>query len=273
MQTIPSAAAPLESRILVVDPDQDGRSSLIEFLSRHGYDAVGTDNLTAIQRRNEVPCFDLVVLDIASSPMGGLESLRNLVPLGPPVVVYSQFDASIDRIVSLEIGADDCIAKPCDLREMLARLRMVLRRRAAPPYRREPTETAESVAGITSGNCLHFAGWRMDLGFSLLFNPAGQMVSLSPGEYNLLRAFVEHPRAVLSREQLMEFAHVEDPGSDDRTIDVRLFRLRRKLRPKGTVELIRTVRNEGYLFTPTVWAEQCEELPDLSHIDDHRQRG
>ncbi|MEE4452990.1 response regulator transcription factor [Novosphingobium resinovorum] len=273
MPNDPIPATTAHGRILVVDHDGDARSSLIAFLAGHGYDAVGVDNLAAMHGRLDLTRFDLVVLDIAMSPTDGLEALRRLVPVGPPVVVYSAFSTSIDRIISLEIGADDCIVKPCDMREMLARLRMVLRRRAASPsLRRAPLATAR-IAEETSGNSLHFAGWRMDLGFGLLFDPANDLVALSPGEYSLLRAFAEHPRAVLSREQLMELAHVEDPASDDRTIDVRLFRLRRKLQPKGSVELIRTVRNEGYLFMPSVWAEQSECPPAPVQADRHRHPG
>ena len=145
-------------------------------------------------------------------------------------------------------GAEDYLAKPCNPRELLARIRTVLRRReradAPPPI--APSEASD-------GEMRRFSGWRIDVGMHMLFDPADKLVGLTDGEFRLLRAFVEHPRRVLTRDQLLDFARGEESDHYDRAIDVQVSRLRRKLAEgEGGDELIRTVRNEGYLFTAAV---------------------
>jgi two-component system OmpR family response regulator len=144
--------------------------------------------------------------------------------------------------VGLELGADDYLAKPCNPRELLARVRAVMRRR------REPRPPEDML-----GAACEFAGWRLDLVRHELRSPQGVVVNLSSGEFSLLRAFVERPQRVLTRDQLLEFARGPQSDAFDRAIDVQISRLRRKLEDSGgAVELIRTVRSEGYIFTPRV---------------------
>jgi two-component system OmpR family response regulator len=147
-----------------------------------------------------------------------------------------------DRIIGLELGADDYLSKPCNPRELLARVRAVLRRR------RDPAPSEETL-----GAACEFAGWRLDLVRHELRSPRAVVVNLSSGEFSLLRAFVEHPQRVLTRDQLLEYARGPQSDAFDRAIDVQISRLRRKLEDGGGgIELIRTVRSEGYIFTPKV---------------------
>ena len=147
-----------------------------------------------------------------------------------------------DRIVGREIGADDYLPKPCNPRELLARVRAVLRRRQEP-------KGADDALGA---GC-EFAGWRLDLVRRELRSPQEVIVGLSSGEFNLLRAFVERPQRVLTRDRLLDLARGPDSDAYDRAIDVQISRLRKKLDDgTGAPELIRTVRNEGYMFTAKV---------------------
>jgi two-component system OmpR family response regulator len=155
--------------------------------------------------------------------------------------------SDIDRIIGLEVGADDYLAKPCNPRELLARVRAVLRRL-------QQGGLSESEAGETSttGECYEFAGWRLDAQRRDLRDPTGIFINLSDGEFALLRRFVEHPQRVLSRDQLLELAHGHNSEVFDRAIDSQISRLRRKLNERVAAELIRTVRNEGYMLLPKV---------------------
>jgi two-component system OmpR family response regulator len=154
------------------------------------------------------------------------------------VIILSALGDEQDRIVGLEIGADHYLPKPCSPREILAHVRALLRRRQSPHA--EP-----AWRGYV------FQGWQMDLDSHELLDPDGVLVHLSDGEFAVLRAFVEHPRRVLTREALLHAARGPDSDAFDRAIDVQVSRLRRKLRA-GESDLIRTVRNEGYLFVPKV---------------------
>jgi len=166
---------------------------------------------------------------------------------GPPVIMLSAVGTDVDRIVGLEMGADDYLAKPCNPRELLARIRTVLRRRE------KQEQSGPASTDADSGQILRFAGWRMDLGMRMLYDPSDRLIALTDGEFRLLRAFVERPRRVLTRDQLLDYARGGDSEHYDRAIDVQVSRLRRKL-SEGSAEsdLIRTVRNEGYLFVPAV---------------------
>jgi two-component system OmpR family response regulator len=233
---------PLE-HILVVDDDPGIRDVVCEFLARHGYSvdaaADGREMERAMARRTP----DLLVLDLMLPGEDGLAICRRLTGAeGPAVIMLSAMGEETDRIVGLELGADDYLAKPCNPRELLARVRAVLRRRGEP---RAPE--------YNLGAACEFAGWRLDLVRHELRSPGGVVVNLSSGEFSLLRAFVERPQRVLTRDQLLEFARGPQSDAFDRAIDVQISRLRRKLEDGGgTIELIRTIRNEGYLFTPRV---------------------
>lgn len=247
-------AMDLQTRILIVDDDEGIRSLIGEFLAKHGYETATAADPLEMRAMLTGESFDLIVLDVMMPREDGLTALRQMGADAPPVIMLSAVGSDVDRIVGLEMGADDYLAKPCNPRELLARIRTVLRRRAvAPPAAGEAPRLAAVDSGIDSGDCLHFAGWRMDLGLRLLFDPTSALISLSDGEFRLLRAFAEHPRRVLTRDQLLDWSRGEDSDHYDRAIDVQLSRLRRKLSEgQGGSDIIRTVRNEGYLFVPAV---------------------
>ncbi|MBT0668393.1 response regulator [Novosphingobium profundi] len=245
----------LQTRILIVDDDEGIRTLIGDYLAKHGYETATAADPIAMREMLANARFDLIVLDVMMPREDGLTALRQLGGGAPPVIMLSAVGSDVDRIVGLEMGADDYLAKPCNPRELLARIRTVLRRRAGDEGQagETPLATRERGGDEGSGNCLFFAGWRMDLGLRLLSDPSGQLISLSDGEFRLLRAFAEHPRRVLTRDQLLDWSRGEDSEHYDRAIDVQLSRLRRKLSEgEGGGDIIRTVRNEGYLFVPSV---------------------
>ncbi|MFC0204571.1 response regulator [Novosphingobium soli] len=242
----------LQTRILIVDDDEGIRALIGDFLAKHGYETKTAADPLEMRALLAQERFDLIVLDVMMPREDGLTALRQLGLDAPPVIMLSAVGSDVDRIVGLEMGADDYLAKPCNPRELLARIRTVLRRRATANVTAVPA-FAEAATEADSGDCLRFAGWRMDLGLRLLFDPTGAPITLSDGEFRLLRAFAEHPRRVLTRDQLLDWSRGEDSEHYDRAIDVQLSRLRRKLAEgQGGGEIIRTVRNEGYLFVPAV---------------------
>jgi len=237
----PAADDTLE-RILIVDDDQGIRDLVSEFLGRHGYEVETAADGVEMERALARKAADLVVLDVMMPGEGGLSLCRKLSrPGGPAIIMLSAMGEEVDRIVGLELGADHYVPKPCNPRELLARVRSVLRRRREPRGEDGLSATCE------------FNGWRLDLVRHELRSPEGAMVNLSSGQFSLLRAFVERPQRVLTRDQLLEFARGPLSDAFDRAIDVQVSRLRRKLQDNAEGEdLIRTVRNEGYLFTPRV---------------------
>ncbi|HWE98498.1 MAG TPA: response regulator [Caulobacteraceae bacterium] len=237
------AEEPEPGHILVVDDDPGIRDVVSEFLSRHGFSVDTAADSREMDRAAARRRPDLVVLDLMLPGEDGLSVCRRLArPDGPAVIMLSAMGEETDRIIGLELGADDYLPKPCNPRELLARIRAVLRRR------REPRGAEESL-----GAACEFAGWRLDLVRHELRSPSAVVVNLSSGEFSLLRAFVEHPQRVLTRDQLLEYARGPQSDAFDRAIDVQISRLRRKLEDGGgAVELIRTVRSEGYIFTPKV---------------------
>jgi len=231
------------ARILMVDDDPGIRDVVSDFLGKHGYKVETAGDAAEMDRALERGPVDLIVLDIMMPGEDGLAVCRRLTSAeaAPPIIMLSAMGEDTDRIVGLELGADDYLAKPCNPRELLARVRAVLRRAE------QRTSTGELGAGC------EFAGWRLDLVRCELRSPAGVVVNLSSGEFSLLRAFVERPQRVLTRDQLLEFARGPDSDAFDRAIDVQISRLRRKLDDGGgSHDLIRTIRNEGYMFTAKV---------------------
>lgn len=230
------------ARILIVDDDPGIREAVSEFLSKHGFivdaaaDAAQMEQILA-----NIPV-DLIVLDIMLPGEDGLSICRRLSDDGPPIIMLSAMGEETDRIVGLEIGADDYLPKPCNPRELLARIRAVLRRRSEPKG-----PDGHHGAGF------EFAGWRLDLVRRELRTPQGVVVNLSSGEFSLLRALAERPQRVLTRDQLLDMARGPDTEAYDRAIDVQISRLRKKLEDgAGGQDLIRTIRNEGYMFAAKV---------------------
>ncbi|HWE46177.1 MAG TPA: response regulator [Caulobacteraceae bacterium] len=224
-------------RVLVVDDDPGIRDVLTEFLGRHGYEVEAAADTRAMDVAIDERPPDVVVLDLMMPGEDGLSACKRLYAAGgPPVIMLSAMGEETDRIVGLELGADDYLPKPCNPRELLARVRAVLRRRR---------ETSRAAAPTLF---LSFDGWKLDLVRRELSSPQGVTVNLSSGEFNLLRVFVERPERVLTRDQLLDLARPANSDAFDRAIDVQISRLRRKLDDGSGREIIRTIRGEGYVF-------------------------
>lgn len=223
-------------RVLIVDDDPDIRTGLMEVFERAGFDARTAGDVAAMERCLAATGVDLIVLDLMMPGEDGLSACKRLSGKGrPPIIMLSALGDDADRIVGLEIGADDYLAKPCNPRELVARARAVLRR-------------ARDADGLPVAEAWRFAGFRLDVARRQLVDPEGVVIPLSAGEFRLLRAFVERPQRVLTREQLLEVAFDNDSDVFDRAVDVQVSRLRRKLERPGVGDIIRTVRGEGYLF-------------------------
>ena len=238
---------PVESdtRLLIVDDDPGIRELTAAFLSAHGYIVDTARDGDEMRARMAAGRYDLVVLDVMMPGDNGLTLLRGLDrATAPAVIILSVIGEEVDRIVGLEMGADDYLAKPANPRELLARIRSVLRRGAGKGGDSTPDRPM-----------LRFAGWSLDpLGRQLL-DPDDVVINLSDGEFRLLMVMVEHPRRVLTRDYLLEQSRGANADQFDRAIDVQISRLRRKLArddARGGDELIRTVRNEGYMFSVAV---------------------
>jgi two-component system OmpR family response regulator len=240
------SAMDLATRILIVDDDPGIRNLMSSFLDKHGYHCDTACDPVEMRELLAQQSFDLIVLDVMMPREDGLTALRELQRDGaPPVIMLSAVGSDVDRIVGLEMGADDYLAKPCNPRELLARIRTVLRRRGGKSH-------GQDGGAAPNAEEKRFSGWRMHMGVRTLHDADGRQVPLSDSEFRLLRAFVEHPRRVLTRDQLLDYSGGADAEVYDRAIDVQVSRLRRKLGGDGGQDLIRTVRNEGYMFFPVV---------------------
>ena len=244
----------LVTRILIVDDDIGIRNLVSSFLEKHGFKVDAAADPVEMRLRLAANDYALIVLDVMMPGEDGLTALRSLQRNdGPPVIMLSAVGTDIDRIVGLEIGAEDYLAKPCNPRELLARIRTVLRRFSAPAATATALPSNAGASSVEGGTTIGFAGWRLDLLARELHDPSNAVVALSDGEFRLLRAFIEHPRRVLTRDQLLDFAGGAESDSYDRAIDVQVSRLRRKLAfGRERTDLIRTVRSEGYMFVPAV---------------------
>jgi two-component system, OmpR family, response regulator len=231
-------------RILVVDDDGQIRQLLAAFLRDNGFDVALARDGVEMREAIRLSPPDLVVLDLMLPGTGGLELCRELRRTSAtPVIMLTARGDDTDRIVGLEVGADDYLAKPFNPRELLARIRAVLRRSGG-----------EAGTPASARNGLMFDGWRVDLLRRELTNPEGALVDLSGAEFDMLLAFLESPNRVLSRERLLETARNRQADVFDRSVDVLVSRLRRKLEgvSADTQPLIKTVRGAGYLFLPKV---------------------
>ncbi|MHA6720547.1 response regulator [Sphingomonas sp. RS6] len=232
-----------ETRLLIVDDDPGIRELTAAFLSQHGYVVDTAEDGVSMRAALDAHDYALVVLDLMMPGEDGLSILRTMDrQAGPAVIFHSVLSEDIDRIVGLEMGADDYIAKPANPRELLARIRSVLRRVGSAPV---ATPTVER-------QFLRFARWRLDPVGRQLYDPDGVLINLSDGEFRLLLALVERPRRVLTRDALLDYSRGANAEHFDRAIDVQMSRLRKKLARPGDDELIRTIRNEGYMFVAEV---------------------
>jgi len=225
-----------QPRILVVDDDAELRDLIGDFLGANGLSVETASGGAEMDRRLAANPVDLVVLDLMMPGEDGLSILRRLRrPGGPGVIMLSAMGDDTDRIIGLEVGADDYVAKPCNPRELLARIRAFLRRR--------------QDGGVRGGPERHFGAWTLDVVQRTIARPGVTPVVLTDAEFRTLGVFLDRPQIVLTRDQLIERGRGIDSDVFDRAIDVTISRLRKKLAPDDP---IRTVRNEGYLFTLTV---------------------
>ena len=234
------------THILVVDDEPDIRETLQDYLELHGYRVTQADGGEALRAVIAEEAADLVLLDINMPGEDGLSLARFLrEQTSIPVVMLTASGEVVDRIVGLEMGADDYLTKPVDLRELLARVKAVLRR----------FQTAQSKADLaleTAQRNVAFGKLRLDLDAHKLFDGDDNEVPLTSMEYDLLKAFAEHPNRVLSRDQLLDMAHNRGWEPFDRSIDIRIARIRRKIEPDpGKPQVIKTVRGAGYIFSPS----------------------
>jgi len=230
--------------ILVVDDQKEIFDVVQEYLTGEGYRVSTANDGNGMRRVLSQSHVDLVILDLMLPGEDGLTLARVLSDeSGIGIIILTGRGETVDRIIGLEMGADDYLPKPFHLRELLARVKSVLRR--VQSRTGEPGQTTRSHA--------QFAGWTLDLSSRELMSPAGEEVRLTTGEFDLLAAFVNNPNQVLSRDRLLDLARNREAGPFDRTIDVQVGRLRRKLEedPQNP-SLIKTVRGSGYIFTPTV---------------------
>jgi two-component system OmpR family response regulator len=233
--------------ILVVDDQKEICEVVQQYLSSEGYRVSVAHDGPAMRKVLAQDAADLVILDLMLPGEDGLtlaRALREESPVG--IIILTGRGETVDRIIGLEMGADDYLPKPFHLRELLARVKSVLRRSAARGASQDP-------AAAVGRSRARFAGWNLDLSTRELVSPDGGEVRLTTGEFDLLAAFVKNANQVLSRDRLLDLARNREAGPFDRTIDVQVGRLRRKLEPdpqKPTI--IKTVRGTGYIFTPTV---------------------
>jgi two-component system OmpR family response regulator len=233
------------AHILVVDDDRDIRTLLAEYLDANGFRTLTASNGVEMRQMLAESNIDLIVLDLTLPGEDGLTLCRNLrAQSSIPVIMLTARGAALDRILGLEMGADDYLAKPFEPRELFARIRSVLRRtQALPP----------NMAAGASAQQMQFAGWTLDLNARHLLNPDGVVVALSGAEFRMLKIFLEHPNRVLNRDQLLELTQGREADPFDRSIDIQISRLRQKLGEDArTPAIIKTVRNEGYVLSTTV---------------------
>jgi DNA-binding response OmpR family regulator len=233
--------------ILVVDDQQEICDLVREYLTDEGFRVSTANDGVGLREQIAKGPVDLVILDLVLRGEDGLQlarELRSQSDIG--IIMLTGRSETVDRIIGLEMGADDYLSKPFHLRELLARIRSVLRRGS--------TRGGDKLAALRSR--IRFAGWSLDLGSRELLSPDGTEVRLTTGEFELLAAFVDHANQVLSRDRLLDLSRHREAGPFDRTIDVQVGRLRRKLEedPKSPT-MIKTVRGGGYIFTPPVESE------------------
>lgn len=231
------------AHLLIVDDDREIRDLLGRFLTKHGYRVTTARDGREMRKALTDWRIDLIVLDLMLPGEDGLSLCQRLrADSSIPIIMLTAMGEEIDRIIGLEMGADDYMPKPFNPRELLARVKAVLRRADGGLANQRAT-----------GEIMRFAGWTLDLARRRLGSPDDVIVDLSAGEFGLLVAFVEHPQRALSRDQLLDLTRGRAAAPFDRSIDIQVSRLRRKIEadPKAP-ELIKTVRSGGYMFTAAV---------------------
>jgi len=231
----------MSQRILVVDDDTELRALLTSYLGDQGYAVSAVEDGPAMRNTLAQSEFDLVILDLMLPGEDGLQLCRELRTRSRlPILMLTARGDELDRIIGLEMGADDYLPKPFHPRELLARIRSILRR-------------VQDLGAEPPARALRFSGWTLDLGLRHLVGADGVAVPLSTGEFRLLQALVENANRVMSRDRLMDVLSGREAGPFDRSVDVMVSRLRRRLGDGGREpEIIKTVRNEGYVLAAKV---------------------
>ncbi len=239
-----------EAHVLVVEDDAPMRHLIARLLRENGFRATGARDGREMWETLEKTGADLVLLDVMLPGQSGFDLLKALRarPGTPPVVMVTAKGTEADRVLGLDLGADDYLPKPFGRRELLARIRAVLRRSRAPAPGAEGASARAAPPRL-----FRFEGWTVDLARRELVSPAGAVVDLSGAEYDLLVAFLEHPQRVLARDRISELARGRLADAFDRSVDVLVSRLRRKIEDgEGGAAVIKTVRGAGYIFLPSV---------------------
>lgn len=231
-------------RVLIVDDDPNIRAMLVEYLGEHGYAVMEAQDAAAMRQQLERARPDIVLLDLRLGRDDGLALARYLREhVDPGIIMVTGAGEVVDRIVGLEIGADDYVTKPFDPSELLARIKSVQRRLHA---RREVAPAPVRPQCVTFGEC------RLDLRSHQLYGRDGVPIALTSMEFDLLKVFAENPGRALSRDRLLTLTRNREWDPYDRSIDIRVARLRKKIEPDPEKpRLIRTVRGVGYMFTPS----------------------
>jgi DNA-binding response OmpR family regulator len=238
------------AHIIVVDDDREIRDLLARFFVAHGYQATTTDDTRGMDRILRNGGIDLVILDIMMSGEDGLSACRRLIASSAiSIIVLTAMGEDVDRVVGFEMGADDYLGKPFYPRELLARVRAVLRRVEA----KDGPAAAAQVEAEREEPVYAFSGWRFVSASRSLTSPAGFQFELRGGEYDLLTAFLTHPQRILSRDQLLDLTRGGTAQPFDRVIDVQTCRLRRKIEAApDRPAFITTIRGGGYMFSAKV---------------------
>jgi len=240
--------------ILVVDDDRDIRELIVDYLVKSGYRATGAANGKEMRAVLDKQVVDMVVLDIMMPGDDGLtlcRQLRSGQHKDLPILMLTARHDDMDRILGLEMGADDYVVKPFVARELLARIKAILRRFRTLPPNLQVTEAGRIIA---------FGDWQLDTSARHLLDATGTIVALSGAEYRLLRVFVDHPQRVLTRDQLLNFTQGRDAALLARSIDLLVSRVRQRLNEDARTPLyIKTVRSEGYVFSMPVSIVEAKE--------------
>jgi two-component system OmpR family response regulator len=240
--------------IVVVDDEEKAREMVGDYLRMHGFGVTLCDGGKSLRAAIAGQLPDLIVLDLNMPEEDGLSIIRDLKQrFAVPVIMLTATASPIDRVVGLELGADDYLAKPVELRELLARIRSVLRRSPPPTgaAAAAPSPAPTAAAHADQQRPVRFGTKWLDLDARVLRDDDGNEHPLTASEFMLLKAFADNPKRVLTRERLLDLANARDPEAFDRAVDVRITRIRRKIEPDpARPTIIRTMRGSGYLFSP-----------------------
>jgi two-component system, OmpR family, response regulator len=233
-----------QKTVLAVDDDPDVLDVVTDCLEVGGYNVITSQDGTQAIQQLETNQIDLIIVDLGLPDIDGLELTRAMkAKSSAGIIILSGRADTTEKVVGLEIGADDYLTKPFEPRELLARARSVLRR----------ADSKVSPVKSDDSENYQFDGWNLNISRRELLTPEEKVIELTSGEFDFLKVFVEHPNRVLSRNQILDFAYTNDSPAYDRSVDIRIARLRKKIeRDPKSPQWIKTVRNAGYIFTATV---------------------